>query len=87
MPEDAVYQRAKRNLVETSVFFSHKENQKTTTAELQSRFASTKTVSGTQRYHSFMPSPDLTLTLRNYPLSSQFDVFPKKTVRQSRKYI
>ena len=38
-----------------------------------------------KKYHFFVPSADLTLTLRRYSLSSQFDVFPKKTVRQSRK--
>ena len=72
---------AKRNLSETSVSFSYEENHETTTAKLQSGFASAKTVLRRQNYHSFVPSLDLTLTLRKYSLSSQFDVFPEKTKR------
>ena len=62
-----------------------KENHAITAQELKSRFASSNTVPGTQKYHSFVPSAELTLMLRNYSSSSECDVFPKKSVRQRRK--
>ena len=54
-------------------------------SHLKSRFASANTVPGTQKYHSFVPSAELTLMLRKYSSSLECDVFPKKTVRQRRK--
>ena len=53
-------------------------HQAITAQELKSRFASVNTVSGTQKYHSFVPSAELTLMLRKYSSSSECDVFPKK---------
>ena len=82
---DALYQWAKKNLVETLEFFSPKENPAITAQELKSRFASANTVPGIQKYHSFVPSAELTLMLRKYSSSLECDVFPKKTVRQRRK--
>ena len=82
---DALYQWAKKSLVETLVFFSPKENHAITAQELKSRFASANIVPGTQKYHSFVPSAELTLMLRKYSSSLECDVFPKKTVRQRRK--
>ena len=61
---DALYQWAKKNLVETLVFFSPKENHAITAQELKSRFASANTVPGTQKYHSFVPSAKLTVRLK-----------------------
>ena len=55
---DALYQWTKKNLVETLVFFSPKENHTITAQELKSRFASANTVPGTQKYHSFVPSAE-----------------------------
>ena len=55
---DALYQWAKKNLVETLVFFSPKENHVITAQELKSRFGSANTVPGTQKYHSFVPSAE-----------------------------
>ena len=66
---DALYQWAKKNLVETLVFFSPKEKHAITAQELKSRFASANTVPGTQKYHSFVTSVELTLMLRKYSLS------------------
>ena len=63
---DALYQRAKKNLVKTLVFFSPKENHAITAQELKSRFASANTVPNTQKYHSFVLSDELTLMLRKY---------------------
>ena len=82
---DALYQWANKNLVETLVFFSLKENHAITAQELNSRFASANTVPGTQKDHSFVPSAVLTLMLRKYSASLECDVFLKKTVRQRRK--
>ena len=58
---DAFYEWTKKNLVKTLVFFSPKEDHAITAQELKSRFASANTVSGTQKYHSFVPSAELTL--------------------------
>ena len=44
---DALYQWAKKNLVENLVFFSPKGNHAITAQELKSRFASANTVPGT----------------------------------------
>ena len=74
---DALYQWAKKNLVGTLVFFSPKENHSITAQELESRFASADTVPGTQKYHSFVPSAELTLMLRKYSSSLECDVFQK----------
>ena len=65
-----------------SILYSPKENQAITAEELKSRFASANTVPGTQKYHSFVPSAELTLMLKKYSSSLECDVFPKKTVRQ-----
>ena len=75
---DALYQCAKKNLVETLVFFSSKQNHAIAAQELKSRFASANTVPGIQKYHSFVPPAELTLMLRKYSSSLQCDVFPKK---------
>ena len=74
----ALYQWAKKNLVETLVFLTPKENHAITAQELKSRFASANTVPDTQKYHSFLPSAELTLMLRKYSSSLECDVFPKK---------
>ena len=74
---DALYQWAKKNLVETLVFFSPNKNHANTGQELKSRFASANTVPGTQKYHSFVPSAELTLMLRKHS-SLECDIFPKK---------
>ena len=66
---DALYQWAKKNLVEKLVFFSPKENHAFTVQELKSRFASANTVPSTQKYYSFVPSAELTLMLRKYSSS------------------
>ena len=82
---NSLYQWAKKNLVETLVFFSPKENHAIIAQKLKSRFASANTVPGTQKYHSFVTSAELTLMLRKYLSSLECDVFPKKIVRQRRK--
>jgi len=74
---DALYQWTKKNLTETSVFFSSKEYHDIFTEVLQSRFASAKTVPGTQKYHSLISFSGLTL-LKKYLSSSQYDGFLQK---------
>ena len=66
---DALNEWTKKNLVETSVFFSPEENHAITAQELKNRFASANTVLETQKYHSFVPSAELTLMLRKYSSS------------------
>jgi len=77
---DALYQWMKKNLTETSIFFSPKEYY-ISTEVFQSRFASAKTIQGTQKYHSLISSSGLTLMLKKYSSSSQYDVFSKKLKR------
>jgi len=78
---DALYQWTKKNLTETSVFFSPKEYYDISTEVLQSRFASAKTAPGMQKYDSLISSSGLTLMLKKYSSSSQYDVFLKKLKR------
>ena len=85
MTADALYQWVKRNLVETLVFFSLKENHAITAQELKSRFASANTMPGTQKYHSFVSSAELTLMLRKCSSSLECDVFPKKNCEAKKK--
>ena len=72
---DVLYQWAKKNLVETLVFFSPKENHAITAQELKSRFASANTVPGTQEY------PVLLMFLVGFRLqkkcNSRFHVFKR----------
>jgi len=59
----------KKNLTETSVFFSPKEYHDISIEILQSRFASAKTMPGTQKYHSIISSSRLTLILKIFILT------------------
>jgi len=74
-----LYQWMKKNVTEMSVFFSPKEYHDISVKVLQSKFASAKTVPRIQKYHSLISG--LTLMLKKYSSSSQYDVFPKKLKR------
>jgi len=79
------YQWTKKNLTKTSVFFSPKEYHNISTEVLQSRFASAKTVPGTKvLFSNFIFR--ITLILKKYSSSSQYDVFSKKLKRKKEQY-
>ena len=66
-----------KNLVETEIFFCSKMDYEKTDVALRSRFEEAKTIPGTQKYHSYVPTTEITIILRQFSLSLETIAFPK----------
>lgn len=75
---NTLYQWAKSNLTDTMIFFSPKSSHEKTACFLQKRFEGAKTVPGTQKYHCFIPTSEMTLILRQFSSSLDYTIFPKQ---------
>ena len=73
----ALYEWAKKKLAETEIFFCSKMDYEKTAVALRSRFEEAKTIPGTQKYHSYVPTTEMTIILRQFSSSLETTAFPK----------
>lgn len=77
-PQD-LYNWAKSYCKETTVFYSSKESYDKTTLELKPRLDAAKSIPGTLQLHAIIPIGESKLMLKKTSLSSEYEIFPKKT--------
>ena len=82
-PED-LYNWALRNCKETKVFYSTKETYEKAVLKLKSRLSKIKSIPGTLQYHAVIPMNKTTLILKKTSMSSEYQIFPKKPVKQNK---
>ena len=58
-------------------FFRSKMDYEKTAVALTSRFEEAKTIPGTQKYHSYVLTTEMTIILRQFSLSLETTAFPK----------
>ena len=83
-PEE-LYNWAKDYCKETKVFYSSKESYEETVLKLKPRLNKAKSIPGTLQYHAIIPIDQSTLKLKKTSLSSEYKIFPKKTIKPKTK--
>ncbi|KAJ8678008.1 hypothetical protein QAD02_013795 [Eretmocerus hayati] len=77
LTRESLFKWAKRYCKETEVFSSGKETYELVREELQLRFETAQTIPGTLQFHAFMPTADVKLEAKKFPLSPDSEFSPK----------
>ena len=80
-----LYNWGKDYCKETEVLYSSKESYNETILKLKPRLNKVKSIPGTLQYHAIIPIDESTLKLKKTSLSSEYKIFPKKTVKPKTK--